>query len=112
MDKFAKMALLYDFYSPLLTPKQRDSLDFYYQQDFSLGEIAEEGGTSRQAVYDLLKRSEMILLEYERKLRLVDKHLEQQKKLSEIKNLLDQIPQPDSLVQAALSLVDELLAKE
>ncbi len=112
MDKFARMALLYDFYSPLLTPKQRDSLDFYYQQDFSLGEIAEEGGTSRQAVYDLLKRSEQILLEYESKLRLVERHLEQRKKLSDIKNLLGQMPQPDFRVQSALSLVDELLAKE
>ncbi len=112
MDKFARMALLYDFYSPLLTPKQRDSLDFYYQQDLSLGEIAEEGGTSRQAVYDLLKRSEQILLEYESKLHLVERHLDQQKKLAEVKNLLGLIPRPDSRVKSAVALVDELLTKE
>ncbi len=113
MDKFTWMALLYDFYSPLLTLKQRDSLDFYYQQDLSLGEIAEESGISRQAVHDLLKRTEKILVGYEEKLKLVERYLERQKKLAEIKELLAQFPYEEAPAMGRINLiVDELLAKD
>ncbi len=96
MDKFARIALLYDFYGPLLTSKQRDYLDLYYQQDFSLGEIAEDGAVSRQAVHDLLKRTEKILLGYEQKLGLVERHLKQQEKLNTMDKLIKRLEPGDS----------------
>jgi len=71
LEKTLKISMLYDFYSQLLTEKQREMIDLYYNQDFSLGEIGEVFGVSRQAVYDTLKRTEKILYEYEEKLKLV-----------------------------------------
>ncbi len=84
------MALLFDFYGQLLTEKQRKFLDLYYGHDLSLGEIAENYGVSRQAVYDSLKRSEKVLNEFEDKLGLVTRFLEQREKLSQVARLLEE----------------------
>ena len=56
-----EMALLFDYYGGMLTDKQRDCFDMRYNQDLSLGEIAEELGVSRQAVNDNLTRTEALL---------------------------------------------------
>ena len=56
-----EMALLYDYYGGMLTEKQRDCFDMRYNQDMSLGEIAETLGVSRQAVNDNLSRTEALL---------------------------------------------------
>lgn len=73
-----RMILLYDIYQGLLTEKQRYMMDLYYQQDFSLAEIAETLLVSRQAVYDHLKRTEIILEKYEDNMKLLEKHFQQQ----------------------------------
>ena len=56
-----EMALLFDYYGGMLTQKQRECFDMRYNQDLSLGEIAEEMGVSRQAVNDSLTRTEALL---------------------------------------------------
>ena len=56
-----EMALLLDYYGGMLTDKQRDCFDLRYNQDMSLGEIAETLGVSRQAVNDNLSRTETLL---------------------------------------------------
>jgi len=56
-----EMALLFDYYGGMLTEKQRDCFDMRYNQDLSLGEIAEMTGVSRQAVFDNLSRTEALL---------------------------------------------------
>ena len=66
MEKFEKMALLLDVYGELLTPKQRNVMDQYYNYDLSLQEIAENIGISKQGVYDLIKRAENLLLKTEK----------------------------------------------
>ena len=60
------MSLLFDFYGTLLTEKQQCYFDLYYNQDFSLGEIAEQEGISRQGVHDAINRAETILQQMER----------------------------------------------
>lgn len=72
LEKSEQMNILFDFYSKLLTEKQRDYMNLYYVEDFSLGEIAEQFNVSRQAVYDNLKRSEDILKSYEDKLQIIE----------------------------------------
>ena len=62
------MTLLYDYYGELLTDKQRQLFDLYYNQDYSLSEIASEAGISRQGVHDTLARAEELLEGYERTL--------------------------------------------
>jgi predicted DNA-binding protein YlxM (UPF0122 family) len=89
MDDLARRALRYDFYGSLLTEKQRQYYDLYFQQDLSLGEISELQGISRTAVYDLLKRTDEALLQYEEKLGLVQKYLAGQAVIQELKQKLE-----------------------
>jgi predicted DNA-binding protein YlxM (UPF0122 family) len=95
MKEIAGKALLYDFYGPLLTAKQGKIWDLYYQQDLTLAEIAEEEGISRQAVHDLLKRTERILESYEQKLGLISRFLKEKEKLIEIEAMLSRISRND-----------------
>ena len=67
MDAF-EMALLFDTYGGMLTDKQRECFDMRYNQDLSLGEIAEMMGVSRQAVNDNLKKTEALLRRMEEKI--------------------------------------------
>jgi len=80
MEKILWISLLYDFYGRLLTEKQRKFIELYYNNDLSLGEIALECSVTRQAVYDILKRSEKTLNNYEGKLGLVSKFMEERNK--------------------------------
>lgn len=79
MDKTFRMALLFDAYGDLLTEKQRRFFTLYYHDDLSLGEIAETHGISRQGVYDIVKRSEKALQQFEDHLQLVrrEEHMRQ-----------------------------------
>ena len=70
MDKDLSTSDLLDIYGELLTDKQRDMLELYYNDDLSLAEIAEHYEISRQGVHDSIKRGEDALNEYERVLGL------------------------------------------
>ena len=74
MMKNLGIALLLDFYEYFLTPNQRNLLDLYYNNDYSLSEIAQMEGISRQAVQDGLKRGEAELVSLEAKLHLSKKY--------------------------------------
>jgi predicted DNA-binding protein YlxM (UPF0122 family) len=69
MEKLAEVAILLDIYGELLTSRQRDVLDLYYNHDLSLAEIAETHNISRQGVHDLIKRGEQALYKFERTLK-------------------------------------------
>ena len=71
-DRF-KISILLDHYGPLLTEKQLDIMSLYYNEDLSLAEISEINKTSKQAIYDLIKRCCKQLLVYEKKLELMKK---------------------------------------
>lgn len=76
LDKKHRINELFDYYGQLLTDKQQQFIQFYYHDDYSLSEIAQNFGISRQAINEHLKRAESLLEEYERILRLVAKHHE------------------------------------
>jgi len=92
LDKTTRINLLFDFYEPLLTDKQRTFLKYYFHEDFSLGEIAAEFGISRQAVYEHVKRAETVLLDYERKLGLAAKHEAMQDWLERLDAAVETLP--------------------
>jgi len=92
LDKLIRVGLLYDFYGNLLTEKQKEYLNMHYLQDLSLSEIAEQSGTSRQAVHDILRRAEQTLEEYEEKLTLLKKHQKERILLREIDLLITNLP--------------------
>jgi predicted DNA-binding protein YlxM (UPF0122 family) len=101
------MNLLYDFYGVMLTEKQRQFVELYYLDDLSLAEIAEQFEISRQAVHDNLKRAGAQLLEYEAKLRLVERFERRKAIMRQILELLKDLPE-DKLVQLK-PLLDELI---
>lgn len=82
-----EMALLFDYYGGLLTDKQRECYDLRYNQDMSLGEIAQELGVSRQAVCDNLTRTEALLRRLESNVGCVRRDFNNRRKLSRILEL-------------------------
>lgn len=81
-----EMTLLFDFYGELLTERQRACLDLRYNQDLSLGEIAQELGVSRQGVFDNLSRAEALLRNMEEKTGCVRRALQCRKAVQKIQN--------------------------
>ena len=66
-----RMALLFDFYGDVLTERQKEFYDLYYNEDLSLSEIAENNGITRQGVRDVIVRAEAILSDLEDKTGLI-----------------------------------------
>lgn len=66
-----RMTMLYDFYGELLTERQKEFFDLYYNDDLSLSEIAENAGISRQGVRDVIVRAEGIMQGFEDKTGLI-----------------------------------------
>jgi predicted DNA-binding protein YlxM (UPF0122 family) len=79
-----EMTLLFDYYGELLTPRQRLCLDMRYNQDMSLGEIAETLGVSRQAVCDNLTRTEALLRKMETNIGCISRGLKARKAVQTI----------------------------
>ncbi len=102
MDKRFKLGYLFDIYGGLLTQKQQSILNMYLNEDLSLSEIAKIDNISRQAAFDLLKRSEGVLLNYDEKLKLFDRYIKNRELLEELKTCVDKNVD-------ALSLIDKLM---
>lgn len=107
LEETNRLQLLFDFYGKLLKDKQRQYFEMYYEEDLSLGEIAELLEVSRQAVFDQVKRVGKQLEQYESKLQLLTRDQERRKLLSSLKKTLCDNPHPQ-----ALELVNQLLALE
>lgn len=90
MKDILKSSLLYDFYGELLTEHQREIYKEFVLNDYSLGEIATERNISRQGVYDLVKRCDRILNDYEDKLHLVERFLITKKQIKRICDIAEE----------------------
>ena len=93
-------------YGSLLTEKQREFLELYYDCDVSLNEIAEQYGISRQAVRDAIVRGEKVLSEFEAKLGLLKRRAETADKLNKAVELIDSDNQK-SAKEILTSLIEE-----
>ena len=93
MAKNLEVSYLLDFYGEVLTQKQHDFLIYYYDEDLSLSEIAENEGITRQGVRDAIKRAEAQLFDMENKLGVAARFSEMAKGLDEIKSLAGEIYQ-------------------
>ena len=91
LDKTVYLSLLLDFYGLLLTEKQREYADLYYNENLSLSEIAENDGISRQAVRDTLLRAETVLRDTEAKTGLVARHTKLLTQIGEAEALLERV---------------------
>ncbi len=113
-----RMAMLYDFYGDLLTDRQKEFYDLYYNEDLSLAEIAENYGISRQGVRDVIVRAEAAMTEIEDKTHLIRRFFRMQDELTAIDaaadRLLDAARQgclSDDLVEECANTVKENTAK-
>ena len=88
MDKKIEISMLCQIYGKLLTEKQFDYINDYYNNDLSLSELAENYNITRQAARDNIKKGENKLFEYEEKLQIMKTTLRNEKK---IENILEQI---------------------
>ncbi len=89
----AEVNLLFDFYGQMLTSRQQEVIKLYHEENFSLAEIAEELGISRQAVHDTLKKAEKALRSYEERLKLAGR-------LEESRNVIEMTDETiDELMQ-------------
>ncbi len=97
MEKRIEVALLYDFYGPLLTARRAELLRLYLEEDLSLAEIAEELGVSRQGVYDALRHAQAQLEAYEARLNLMARYQAMGREIEKCRKMLDEIkPQAGS----------------
>lgn len=99
MSKDLNIAFLLDFYGEMLTEKQRDVIELYYDEDLSLGEIAETAHITRQGVRDSIKRGEAQLLELEEKLGLAGKFRRYEEMLEEISGCAETIKKENTMYQ-------------
>ncbi|MFD2670141.1 YlxM family DNA-binding protein [Marinicrinis sediminis] len=99
LDKVTRINMLIDVYAPLLTDKQRAVLLYYYQDNYSLGEISDLVKTSRQAVFEHIKRAEQSLEDVEDKLGLLRKDESRRDTLQAMEHLLqDKHPETMALL--------------
>lgn len=108
MKEITEVIMLLDFYGNLLTEKQQLIMKYHYEDDMSLGEISEELGISRQAVHDIVKRSEKILENYEDKLMLIDRFERQKQSLLNIKRILEE-KKLDRDMDKIIKILDDLI---
>lgn len=102
-SKNLEISVLCDIYSALLPEKQKDALDYYYNEDLSLSEIAEHAGISRQGVRDQIKHAEAQLMEFENALHLYEK-------MQKTEGLLNQLTELSHNInnERLSSIIDEL----
>ena len=104
IEKTNRMNALFEFYAALLTDKQMNYIELYYADDYSLAEIAEEFGVSRQAVYDNIKRTEKILEDYEMKLHMYSDYVVRSQILEEISKTYSD----DAFLQEKISVLSSI----
>ena len=105
--KNLKISLLLDFYGAILTDKQRESLELYYNEDLSLAEISEILNVTRQGVRDSIKRGEGQLLELEKKLMLARKFKVIEARLGDVKELVSG-ENSDKVISILDEIIDEI----
>ena len=97
--KTLRMNYLFDFYQSLLTNKQKNYLELFYLQDYSLSEIADTFEVSRQAVYDNIRRTGDLVEDYETKLKLYEKFEQRQMIYNEMKQSIHDTKKLEHLIQ-------------
>ncbi len=107
MEKKIKISILCELYGKLLTEKQYEFLNDYYNNDLSLSEIAENNNITRQAVRDNIKKGEKKLFEYEEKLLFMKRMLNQEEKIQKVLSELTKI-QKDSSDKKVANILESI----
>lgn len=97
MEKKVEISILLEIYGNLLTEKQKEYMNYYYNEDLSLSEIAENDGITRQAVMRILQKSSKKLEEYEQKLQIMEKQKQIKKNIEQLRKDLKENKQLDNI---------------
>ena len=100
-----KMAMLLDVYGGLLTKKQYDAMDLYYNEDYSLNEIAAHFNVSRQGIHENIKQATENLEKYEKELKICKKN----EKLSEVTGKIKEFLSKSDEKEEVLRLLEEVI---
>lgn len=118
LDTSVEMGTLCAFYGGLLTEKQRQALTLHYEEDYSLGEIAEQLGCSRQSVHELITRSSEKLRVYEAAVGAAERMRNVEKRLEAAQTLLQSLakrqlpPEAQAEAAQALRLIEQTIEQE
>ena len=107
-EKNLNVGYLLDFYGELLSERKKSALDMYYNEDYSLSEIADEVGISRQGVRTVIKKAESELFFYEEKLGLAKKMLVVEKHSASLCRMAEEHKLPQSIKEEILQLAEEV----
>ena len=110
MANNVEITILLDFYGDMLTAKQRDFINLYYNDDLSLAEIAENEGITRQGVRDSIKRAEHALHEMEDKLGLVARYGDTERCAEELQHEVEQLHELNA-AQLHSAEADEIVSR-
>lgn len=111
MEERVRKNYLYDFYGELLTEHQKKIYEESTFDDLSLAEIAEGAGVSRQAVHDIIKRTDASLEEYEAKLHMLERFMEIKNLVKLIKDEADFCNENDGHIEKIIALTKEIEEK-
>ena len=111
MEPKVRQTYLYDFYGELLNEHQRRVFEDFVFNDLSLSEIAQEQGISRQAVHDMIRRSDARLEEYEQRLQLMTRFLELREKAAGIRSRIECYEQTheEALLEEIKQISDDIM---
>lgn len=96
MEKIVEIAVLFDYYGKLLSKKQYEIVQEYCNNDYSLTELAEINGVSKQSISDILNRTEKKLKFFEKELKHIEKLMKVNSKLNEINESIKDVLDSDS----------------
>lgn len=111
-EKNFLIGMLSDLYGGLLTGRQREILDLYYNDDLSLSEVSEECGITRQGVREALKKAEEQLLLYEERLGLLKRQQQEEERKREIVSEMDRLRGEGVDLGALPQLIGVLLGEQ
>lgn len=106
-----RMTLLFDFYGDILTERQKEFYDLYYNEDLSLAEIAENYGISRQGVRDVIVRAEGIMTELEEKTGIIKRFKAMQPHVRSICDTVDELLRSNSVATFPDPVLEESLLR-
>lgn len=98
MERNVEVGLLFSIYRNMLTQRQAESIDLYYNEDLSLSEISEHMGITRQGVRDNIKRAEHTLFDVEARLGLAQRFLNIKERLGHIDDIIREIEQSPNIL--------------
>ncbi|MDO5695142.1 MAG: sigma factor-like helix-turn-helix DNA-binding protein [Eubacteriales bacterium] len=109
MDELIWQGLLFDFYGDLLTETQRAVFSEYVNEDFTITEIAQRRGVSRQSIHEALKRTEAVLTGYEETLGLIAKFTDAKVKLEALRETISGLSVEAATREMLWCRIDEIM---